>query len=60
MSMRRSDVYELELRHRALDEQIHKLDRRGFHMTPEEQLRAAELKKRRLATKDQLFALRGR
>ncbi len=58
--MRRSDVIELELRHRSLDAEIHKLDRRGFHMTPEEQMRAAELKKRRLATKDQLFALRGR
>jgi hypothetical protein len=58
--MRRSEVYELELRHRSLDAEIHKLDRRGFHMTPEEQTRAAELKKRRLATKDQLFALRGR
>jgi hypothetical protein len=57
--MKRSDVRELELRHRALSLQIHKLERRGFHMTPEDRVRASELKKRRLATKDQLFALRG-
>ncbi len=58
--MKQNEVHELELRHRVLDQQIHKLDRRGTHMTPEDRLRAAELKKRRLATKDQLFALRGR
>jgi hypothetical protein len=56
--MKHMDAYELELRHRTLDEQIHKLDRRGVHMTPEDRLRASELKKRRLATKDQLFAIR--
>jgi hypothetical protein len=54
----KSDIRVLELRHRALDRQIHKLDRRGFHMTPEERTRAVELKKRRLATKDALYALR--
>jgi uncharacterized protein YdcH (DUF465 family) len=58
--MRRSDIRELELRHRALNHQIHKLERRGLHMTPEDRVRASELKKRRLATKDQIFALRGR
>jgi uncharacterized protein YdcH (DUF465 family) len=51
------DVHVLELRHRTLDKQIHKLDRRGEHMTPAGRERAAELKKRRLATKDQLYAL---
>jgi uncharacterized protein YdcH (DUF465 family) len=51
------DVQVLELRHRTLDQQIHKLDRRGEHMTPRERERAAELKKRRLAAKDQLYAL---
>ena len=56
--MKHMDAYELELRHRTLNEQIHKLDRRGVHMTPEDRLRASELKKRRLATKDQLFAIR--
>ncbi len=58
--MNRIDVRELELRHRALSYQIHKLERRGLHMTPEDRVRAAELKKRRLATKDQLYAMRGR
>ena len=55
--MKIHDVQVLELRHRTLDKQIHKLDRRGEHMTPAERERAAELKKRRLATKDQLYAL---
>jgi uncharacterized protein YdcH (DUF465 family) len=51
------DVRVLELRHRTLDREIHKLERRGSHMTPLERERATELKKRRLATKDQLYAL---
>jgi uncharacterized protein YdcH (DUF465 family) len=51
------DVHMLELRHRTLDREIHKLDRRGEHMTPLERERATELKKRRLVTKDQLYAL---
>jgi uncharacterized protein YdcH (DUF465 family) len=54
------DVRMLELRHRTLDKQIHELDRRGEHMTPPERERATELKKRRLATKDQLYALGAR
>jgi uncharacterized protein YdcH (DUF465 family) len=56
--MNRIDLRDLELRHRALDLQIHKLERRGLHMTPEERVRASELKKHRLVTKDQIFALR--
>ena len=56
--MKSMDVRVLELRHRTLDREIHKLDRRGMRMTPEERTRAAELKKRRLAAKDQLYALR--
>ena len=55
--MKRIDVRELELRHNALDFAIHELDRRGSHMTPEERSRAAELKRQRLVTKDQLYAL---
>ncbi|MGH7295422.1 MAG: YdcH family protein [Polyangiaceae bacterium] len=55
--MKRFDVRDLELRHNALDFAIHELDRRGEHMTPAEHQRAAELKKQRLATKDQLYAL---
>jgi uncharacterized protein YdcH (DUF465 family) len=58
--MKHVDVRELELRHHSLDQAIHKLDRRGSHMTPEERHRAAELKRQRLATKDELYALRGR
>jgi uncharacterized protein YdcH (DUF465 family) len=51
------DVRVLELRYRALDKQIHKLDRRGVHMTPSDRERATELKKQRLLAKDQLYAL---
>ena len=58
--MKRFDARELELRHAALDYDIHELDRRGEHMTPEDRTRAAELKKMRLATKDQLDALEHR
>jgi hypothetical protein len=58
--MKHADLYTLELRRRALELEIHRLDRRGFHMTPEDRMRAAELKKHRLATKDQLSALRQR
>jgi len=54
---RMMDVRELELRHHALDFAIHELDRRGEHMTPEDRLRAAELKRERLATKDRLYTL---
>src|SRR5271166_6234197 len=38
ISMKSIDARILELRHRALDRQIHKLDRRGEHMTPEERV----------------------
>jgi uncharacterized protein YdcH (DUF465 family) len=55
--MKMLDVQALQLRHRVLDQQIHKLERRGAHMTPLERDQATELKKRRLATKDQLYAL---
>jgi len=58
--MKHLDPRELELRHHSLDTQIHELDRRGSHMSPEDRLRALELKKHRLATKDQLYAMRGR
>jgi hypothetical protein len=56
--MKQTSVRELETIHRSLDLQIRKLERRGYHMTPPEQLRATELKKLRLATKDRLEGLR--
>jgi hypothetical protein len=55
--MRQVDVRELERRRKTLEAQIHEIERRGAHMTPEEHMRAAELKKRRLATKDWLSTL---
>ena len=56
--MKRVNVRELETQHRMLDREIERLDRRGMHMTPPEQMRAAELKKQRLAAKDRLTDLR--
>jgi hypothetical protein len=56
--MKRIDAHELELRSQSLELAIHELDRRGSHMTPEERVRAAELKRLRLVTKDQLYVLR--
>jgi hypothetical protein len=56
--MKRIDVQDLEFRNHSLEQAIHELDRRGNHMTPEDRLRAAELKRLRLVTKDQLYALR--
>ncbi|HSY25448.1 MAG TPA: YdcH family protein [Polyangiaceae bacterium] len=58
--MKHVSIRELELRGRTLDNEIHRLERRGSHMTPEDRVRASILKKQRLATKDQLFSLRGR
>jgi hypothetical protein len=58
--MKLLDVQALELQHRALDRAIHELDRRGAHMTPADRDRAAQLKKRRLVTKDRLWALHHR
>ena len=56
--MKRVNVNELETQHRALDLEIHRLERRGMHMTPPEQTRATELKKQRLVTKDLLVDVR--
>jgi uncharacterized protein YdcH (DUF465 family) len=50
-------VVELENEHRVLDRQIKKLNHRGIHMTPGEQVEAVELKKLRLATKDRLASV---
>jgi hypothetical protein len=49
-------VGDLELEHRTLDRQIKKLNHRGQHMTPPEQMRANVLKKLRLVTKDRLMS----
>jgi len=46
----------LESEHRALDDRLRVLLRRAF-MTPDEQREAAELKRKKLAAKDRLFAL---
>jgi uncharacterized protein YdcH (DUF465 family) len=59
--MKRVSVLDLQAMHHQLDGQIKRLERRGDHITPPEQTRAAELKKERLLTKDRLADLqRGR
>jgi uncharacterized protein YdcH (DUF465 family) len=52
------NTHELEAEHRKLDKEIRKLERRGARMTPIDQTRVAELKKTKLALKDQLLAKR--
>lgn len=50
-------VNEVEQRHRSLAQQVDALERRAF-LTPDEQRRISELKKLKLAAKDQLARLR--
>jgi len=56
--MVQSSVSDLEAQTRELEYQIHKLERRGLHMTPTEQEQAIRLKKLRLVHKDRLASLR--
>jgi uncharacterized protein YdcH (DUF465 family) len=53
----RYSLEQLEERHRSLKEQVHILERRAF-LTPEEQRRATDLKKQKLATKDAISMMR--
>jgi uncharacterized protein YdcH (DUF465 family) len=46
-----------EERHKSLAEEVRMLERRAF-LTPDEQRQITELKKQKLAAKDELFALR--
>jgi hypothetical protein len=55
--MTRLSLGDLVTTARTLDLQILKLDRRGAHLTPEEHIRAVELKKLRLQAKDRLDEL---
>ncbi len=49
----------LEEQHRSLKKQLAYLERRAF-LTPNEQREATDLKKKKLATKDAIVALRAR
>ena len=49
----------LEEKHRYLKREVELLDRRAF-LTPAEQREATDLKKKKLATKDAILALRSR
>ena len=48
---------ELQQLHRNLDDEVRKLERRAF-LTPDEQRHMSELKKQKLAAKDQIFAIK--
>jgi uncharacterized protein YdcH (DUF465 family) len=50
-------IRRMELRHRELDDRIGELGRRAL-LTPAEQREMSELKKRKLATKDQIVAMK--
>ncbi len=58
LRLSRITVPELEAQSRTLDLQIKKLERRGWHITPHEQVLETELKKLRLLAKDRLTDLR--
>jgi uncharacterized protein YdcH (DUF465 family) len=47
----------LQRLHRSLDDEVRKLERRAF-LTPNEQRQMSELKKQKLATKDEIFAIK--
>ncbi len=55
----RTTLAELEEQHRSLSTKVAYLDRRAI-LTPTEQREAADLKKRKLATKDAISALKTR
>lgn len=55
----RMTLEHLEDQHRTLKRQVDYLDRRAF-LTPAEQIEATDLKKKKLATKDAILALRSR
>lgn len=52
-----SSIESLQKQHQQLDTELRRLERRAF-LTPNEQTRATDLKKQKLATKDQIFAMR--
>ncbi len=52
-----SSIERLQRQHRGLDSQVHELMGRTY-LTPTEQMRARILKKKRLSTKDKIFALK--
>ncbi len=52
-----TNIKTLEQRHEALARKVDRLERRAF-LTPSEQMEVSNLKKRKLATKDQLFEIR--
>ena len=50
-------LQELQRLHRNLKEEVVRLERRAY-LTPDEQLQLTELKKQKLAAKDELYGIR--
>jgi len=50
-------LMQLEKKHRSLDEEVRRLERRAF-LTPDEQRQVSDLKKQKLVAKDELYALK--
>ena len=53
-------VNDLETQHRTLDKQIRRIERRGPRMSLPDQRQVAELKKVKLALKDQLMTIKSK
>lgn len=51
------NVQQLQTRHQELAEEVRQLEKRAY-LTPEEQRHITELKKQKLAAKDELFGLK--
>ncbi len=56
-SSRAMTIKTLEQQHKTLAQKVARLERRAF-LTPSEQVEVSNLKKQKLATKDQLFEMR--
>jgi uncharacterized protein YdcH (DUF465 family) len=56
-AMAKERAQELEVRHRSLSQEVYRLERRAY-LTPNEQREMTNLKKQKLATKDELYAIR--
>ena len=56
-SSRSTTIKTLEQQHRTLSRKVAQLERRAF-LTPSEQMEVSNLKKQKLAAKDQLFEIR--
>jgi uncharacterized protein YdcH (DUF465 family) len=56
-AMPKERLNELERRHRSLSQEVERLERRAY-LTPTEQREVSDLKKQKLLTKDELYAMK--